>query len=74
MRVAVVGAEGGGLLQAVAEDGSPQGPPQPARDLAAAVAERERADRPRWVWAATAELYRACCGPGPGPTGPTTSA
>ena len=57
MRVAVVGAEGGGLLQAVAEDGSPQGPPQPVRDLAAAVAERERADRPRWVWAATAELY-----------------
>jgi DNA polymerase-1 len=57
MRVAVVGAEGGGLLQAVAEDGSPQGPPQPVRDLAAAVAEWERADRPRWVWAATAELY-----------------
>ena len=57
MRVAVVGAEGGGLLQAVAEDGTPQGPPEPVRDLAAAVAERERADRPRWVWAATAELY-----------------
>ena len=57
MRVAVVGAEGGGLLQVVAEDGTPQGPPEPVRDLAAAVAERERADRPRWVWAATAELY-----------------
>ena len=57
MRVAVVGAEGGGLLQAVAEDGTPQGPPEPVRDLAAAVAERELADRPRWVWAATAELY-----------------
>jgi DNA polymerase I len=57
MRVAVVGAEGGGLLQPVAEDGTPQGSPEPVRDLAAAVAERERTDRPRWVWAATAELY-----------------
>jgi DNA polymerase family A len=58
MRVAVVvGAEGGGLLQALAEDGTPQGPPEPAPDLARAVAERERAGRPRWVWAATAELY-----------------
>jgi DNA polymerase I len=59
MRVAVVGADGEGLLQAVAEDGTPQGPPEPARDLAAAVAERERAGRPRWVWAATAEVYPA---------------
>ena len=57
MRVVVVGAQGGGLLQVVAEDGTPQGPPETVRDLAAAVAERERADRPRWVWAATAELY-----------------
>ena len=58
MRVAVVvDADGGGLLQAVADDGTPQGPPEPVRDLAAAVAERERAGRPRWVWAATAEVY-----------------
>src|SRR5512132_810603 len=58
MRVAVVvGADGGGLLQPLAEDGAPQGPPEPVRDLAGAVAERERAERPRWVWAATAELY-----------------
>jgi DNA polymerase I len=58
MRVAVVvGADGGGLLQAVSDDGTPQGPPRRARDLAAAVAERERAGRPRWVWAATAEVY-----------------
>ena len=58
MRVAVVvGADGGGLLQDLAEDGTPQGPPEPVRDLARAVAERERAGRPRWVWAATAELY-----------------
>jgi DNA polymerase I len=58
MRVAVVvGADGGGLLQALAEDGTPQGPPEPVPDLAGAVAERERAERPRWVWAATAERY-----------------
>jgi DNA polymerase I len=58
MRVAVVvGAEGGGLLQALAEEGTPQGSPEPVRDLAPAVAERERAERPRWVWTATAELY-----------------
>ena len=58
MRVAVVvGADGGGLLQDLAEDGMPQGPPEPVRDLAGAVAGRERAGRPRWVWAATAERY-----------------
>ena len=58
MRVAVVvDADGGGLLQAVADDGTPQGPPEPVRDLAAAVAERERSGRPRWVWAATGEVY-----------------
>ena len=58
MRVAVVtDADGGGLVQALAEDGTPLGPPEPVRDLAAAVAGRERAARPRWVWAATAELY-----------------
>ena len=58
MRVAVVvDADGGGLLHAVADDGTPQGPPEPVRDLVAAVAERERAGRPRWVWAATGEVY-----------------
>jgi DNA polymerase I len=58
MLVAVVGdGEGGGLLQAVADDGTPAGPAEPTRDLAAAVGERERAERPRWLWAATGELY-----------------
>ena len=58
MRVAVVtDADGGGLLQALAEDGTPAGPVERVGDLAVAVAERERAARPRWVWAATAELY-----------------
>jgi DNA polymerase I len=58
MLVAVVGdGEGGGLLQAVADDGTPAGPAEPARDLAAAVGQRERAGRPRWLWAAAAERY-----------------
>ncbi|HEX5880062.1 MAG TPA: bifunctional 3'-5' exonuclease/DNA polymerase [Actinomycetota bacterium] len=58
MRVAVVeDAEGGGLLQAVAEDGTPQGPVEAVADLAGAVAERERAGRPRWVWAAAGDVY-----------------
>src|SRR5215217_945271 len=58
MRVAVVqGADGGGLLQAVAEDGAPAGPVERVPDLAAAIGEWERDQRPRWVWAATGELY-----------------
>jgi DNA polymerase I len=58
MRIAVVeGADGSGLLQAVGEDGVPAGPVEPAGDLATAVAAREAAGRPRWVWAATGELY-----------------
>jgi len=58
MRVAVVqGADGGGLLQAVAEDGAPAGPVERVPDLTAAIGEREREQRPRWVWAATGELY-----------------
>jgi hypothetical protein len=58
MRIAVVeGADGSGLLQAIAEDGTPAGPVERAADLAAAVGRREAAGRPRWVWAATGELY-----------------
>jgi hypothetical protein len=58
MRVAVAqGADGVGLLQAVAEDGAPTGPVERVADLTAAIAERERSQRPRWVWAATGELY-----------------
>jgi hypothetical protein len=58
MRIAVVdGADGGGLLRAVAEDGTPAGPGERVGDLAAAVAAREAAGHPRWVWAATGELY-----------------
>jgi DNA polymerase I len=45
----------GGRLVDLAADG----PVRHVADLAVAVAERERADQPRWVWASTAELYPA---------------
>ncbi len=56
------GADGGGRLRPLAEDGTPAGPAETVPDLAAAVAARERAERgdggaPRWVWPATARLY-----------------
>ncbi|HEX6675188.1 MAG TPA: bifunctional 3'-5' exonuclease/DNA polymerase, partial [Actinomycetes bacterium] len=61
MRVAVVpdDAGGGGLLQELEDDGSPAGPVERVDDLAGAVADRERAGRPRWVWAATEQVYPA---------------
>jgi DNA polymerase I len=57
MRVAVVADGDGWLLQPLAEGGPPRQPPRQARDLAGVVAEAERTGQPRWVWAATAELY-----------------
>jgi DNA polymerase I-like protein with 3'-5' exonuclease and polymerase domains len=58
MRVAVApGPDGGGSLRPLADDGTPLGPPEHVPDLIAAIAARERADRPRWVWAASARLY-----------------
>ncbi|MFC3500173.1 bifunctional 3'-5' exonuclease/DNA polymerase [Micromonospora krabiensis] len=59
MLVAVVAGEGGsgGVLQALDAAGHPAGPPETVADLPAAVAARERADRPRWVWASGAALY-----------------
>jgi DNA polymerase-1 len=48
-----------GRLQDLRADGTPLGPAVAAGDLAAAIAERESADRPRWVWASTADLYPA---------------
>ncbi|MEZ0065824.1 DNA polymerase-1 [Streptacidiphilus sp. MAP12-20] len=47
----------GGRLQPLGEGGQPTGPIERVRDLAPAMAERERAERPRWVWAATDEVY-----------------
>ena len=46
-----------GRMQKLGADGSPLGPPVLVRDLATAVAEREAADQPRWVWPATADVY-----------------
>ncbi|MFD0692353.1 bifunctional 3'-5' exonuclease/DNA polymerase [Actinomadura fibrosa] len=58
MRIAVAaGPGGGGRLRPLAEDGTPAGPPRDVPDLVAAIAERERADAPRWVWPSTARLY-----------------
>ncbi|MEU4569604.1 bifunctional 3'-5' exonuclease/DNA polymerase [Micromonospora sp. NPDC023956] len=60
MLVAVVAGEGGGgVLCPLRPDGQPAGPPEPVTDLAAAVAAREAADRPRWVWASAATVYPA---------------
>jgi DNA polymerase-1 len=50
---------GGGLIQPLAEDGAVAGPAEPVDDLVKAVAEREAAGSPRWVWASTAEIYPA---------------
>ncbi|WP_329310293.1 bifunctional 3'-5' exonuclease/DNA polymerase [Streptomyces sp. NBC_01262] len=47
----------GGLLLRLRADGGPTGAPERAADLAAAVAQREERERPRWVWAATEDLY-----------------
>ncbi|MET0415527.1 MAG: bifunctional 3'-5' exonuclease/DNA polymerase [Actinoplanes sp.] len=44
---------------ASAAAGASGGREQWVADLAVAVAERESADHPRWVWAATADLYPA---------------
>lgn len=47
----------GGLLLRLRADGGPTEAPERAADLAAAVAHREERERPRWVWAATEDLY-----------------
>lgn len=45
------------MLRPVDEAGVPDGPAQRVDDLAAAVAAREAADRPRWVWGSHDDLY-----------------
>ncbi|MFC4031394.1 bifunctional 3'-5' exonuclease/DNA polymerase [Streptomyces polygonati] len=47
----------GGRLRRVGEDGEPVGAEESVADLAAEVLRREAAERPRWVWAATDEVY-----------------
>ncbi|MEH0822599.1 bifunctional 3'-5' exonuclease/DNA polymerase [Micromonospora sp. CPCC 205739] len=58
--VAVVADErGGGVLQPLDAQGRPAGAAEAVVDLAAAVAAREAADHPRWVWASGVALYPA---------------
>lgn len=44
-------------LRRLSEDGATAGPVVHAPDLARAVSEVETADRPRWLWASTGEVY-----------------
>ena len=46
-----------GWIQVLTDDGTPAEPPRRAAVLAAMVEQRERADAPRWVWAATETEY-----------------
>src|SRR5688500_9016157 len=50
-------ADGAGRWQKLHDDGTPAGPAMAASSLASAVASLERAHKPRWVWADTAETY-----------------
>lgn len=60
MLVAVVADErGGGALQPLDARGRPAGAAEAVVDLAAAVAAREAAEHPRWVWASGVALYPA---------------
>ncbi len=47
----------GGILRPFAADGAPAGPPEHTADLVGAIAARERAHAPRWVWSAGHRLY-----------------
>ncbi|GAA2638652.1 bifunctional 3'-5' exonuclease/DNA polymerase [Dactylosporangium fulvum] len=57
MLVAVLPEGAGGLLRPLADDGTPAGPEQRVADLVEAVRRTEAADRPRWLWASTADVY-----------------
>lgn len=55
----MVDGEGRGLLRPLGDDGIPVGPVERLDEPAAAVRERELAERPRWLWASTAATYPA---------------
>jgi DNA polymerase I len=58
--VAVVADErGGGVLCPLDPAGRPAGPTEVVTDLTAAVAAREVAEHPRWVWSGSASVYPA---------------
>jgi DNA polymerase-1 len=48
---------GSGCWQQLHPDGSPAGEPRQVADLPAAIAAREAAEHPRWLWAATTDCY-----------------
>jgi DNA polymerase-1 len=50
---------GAGRWQDLHPDGRPAGAPQQVADLPAAIAAREAAEHPRWLWAATSDSYPA---------------
>ncbi len=53
------GGRGPGWLRTLRPDGTPASEPLRVTDLPAAIAEREAADHPRWLWASTTETYPA---------------
>ncbi|GAA0466188.1 DNA polymerase I [Paractinoplanes deccanensis] len=53
----LVAVDPSGVLQELRADGTPVGPARHVADLAAAIAAREAADAPRWVWPATSDIY-----------------
>ena len=59
MAVLIAEGENAGRIRRLADDGHPLEPARRVTDLAAAVAELERAERPRWLWEGTAEVYPA---------------
>ncbi|UWZ40296.1 bifunctional 3'-5' exonuclease/DNA polymerase [Dactylosporangium roseum] len=57
MLVAVLPEGAGGLLRPLADDGTPADPERRVADLVEAVRRIEATDRPRWLWASTADVY-----------------
>ncbi|MFJ6167355.1 bifunctional 3'-5' exonuclease/DNA polymerase [Micromonospora orduensis] len=55
----VAGERGGGELRPLDAAGRPTGPVETVSDLAAAVAAREAAEHPRWVWSTAGTIYPA---------------
>ncbi|MFI9641468.1 bifunctional 3'-5' exonuclease/DNA polymerase [Micromonospora sp. NPDC051925] len=53
----MAGERGGGALRPLDDAGRPAGPVEVVDDLPGAVAAREAAAHPRWVWAAGAAVY-----------------
>lgn len=73
MLVAVVSDErGGGVLCPLDAAGRPTGPPEVVTDLVAAVAAREAAGHPRWVWSTAPAVYPTLLRAGVGSIAVTT--